>query len=1003
MLSFVNLGRIAYLIGFILFLIGIIHFFPEIEPKEQLNYVDLRNNLLYKLAEDSEWKKFETKSYDFESPVNRKIWMRIYLPEFKIPNNFLYIEVIEISARFYLDGELIHTHGKWDNLDRPSKFTNFFSSIIQLPERASGKFIDVELHSDWKRIGLRRQIGIGHYEEIISRYIKVDIPNLIFSFFYIILGISCFVIFSFTKEKLIFYLGSTSLPLGLASIAEMNFNLTPYLYFQFTPFIGWVSYFLVVLFFMKYTEELYELKENLIFKYFHFWLFIVFLFAWFILFTYGFTFNYTAYLEIPFGVTLAIGGVLILISSINFAIKGNVEARIFLIGITIFIIGSMNYTLFMLNLNEDLESDTHLLFFPMILCSVWIIGLRYRKNQRLLLEYSKELEESQILLEERIKEKTLNLEISNQKLIESDKSKTEFFANVSHEFKTPLTLILAPLERIIESCNDSNQLFLLQTIKRNALRMEYLVEDLLAVAKIDFGYFKPKLIDIEISEYLKRFIHDFDFLCQQKGLILSYSLPNEILYKQIHKTEWDLIIRNILSNAIKFTSEGSIEFNVTFEKEKAVIQVKDTGIGIEDKEIDKIFNRFYRAEKTLDLSIIGSGIGLHIVNKLVSICGGDIHINSKPNKGSEFTIQMPAFTSSVFPIASDITQSNHNNVSEYNSLQNILNDPFIYTNQNILIIEDEDDMARFLSFILKNSYNLTLATNAEEAIDILKTQKFDLIVSDWNLPKMNGGELLSAIRDLEIDTPFLFLTALTGNNHQELAFDLGADDFITKPFETHDLINRIKLRLNKQKYIHETITKEKDIVYSDIHDIIGGQMFELHILINQIQLNEPLQVEILNKVKNMITTCTKELRNKLHQWEDLQLIQTNFELGWKSMLIRRYNNLGRGCMIEIDHDSKWDETEIYSEQLKEELYRISLEISNNDIKYGYGDSKWKIHSFSPFLHLEMISATKFKNGSIYGRGSRDLKERTSKIKGTLEYITDGGSFKLNLQVPVKNI
>ncbi|MCC5814516.1 MAG: response regulator [Leptospira sp.] len=1014
---FTKVNNIAFIIGIILFFVGIFHFAPEIEEKEQIPYVDLRDSLYYKLDENSEWKKFITTSHDFDSPPNRKMWMKIHLPEFKIPNNFLFIEVIEISARFYLEGELIHTHGKWDTPERPSKFTNFFSAIVHLPEKASGKVLDVELHSDWKRIGLRRQIGIGHYEEIFNRFIKIDTPNIIFSFFYIILGISCFIIYGFTKENLLFYLGATSLALGLACVAEMNFNLTPYLYYQLTPYLGWISYFLVVLFFMKYTEELYNLKNNKIFKYFHVWLFIVYIFSWIILYVYGFSYNYTAFLEIPYGITLAIGGILILVSSINFTLKGNIEARIFLIGINIFILGSMNYTFFMLDLNDDLESDTHLRFFPMILCAVWIIGLRYRNNQKLLLEYSQELESSQVLLEERIQEKTKNLEISNQKLIESNRSRTEFFANVSHEFKTPLTLILAPLDKLLKYTHDENQIFLLKTIRGNALRMEYLVEDLLAIAKIDFGYFKPRFLDVDLTTYLNQFSKDFEILCSEKGLHFEFNLPTDVIFKKIHKFEWDLILRNLLSNAVKFTREGSIYFSVSLQKEFAHIKIKDTGIGIEENELDKIFDRFYRTERSLNLSIIGSGIGLNIVKRMVNLCGGSIAVASKPNEGTEFIVTLPVLPSkmneSSFFLSLDINQ--YKDIPEFiqqpsakDSTKNIdlqhdidLPIEFDERIEKILIIEDEFDMGKFLQFILKDNYSLKLVSNAEDALEILMIERFDIILSDWNLPKMNGSELLQKVRDLNIRTPFLFLTALTDSNHQEIAFNLGADDFITKPFKPVDLLNRIKLRLEKQKDINSTINKEKDSVYSDIHDIIGGQMFDLHLLLNQIQLTDPNQVDILNKIKSMINSCTNELRNRLHQWEDLQTIQTNFELGFKSMLIRRYNNLERSCQVVHLNDLNWEEANDISAVLKTEIYRSCLEISNNDIKYGFGDTKWTIHSLLPIFHLEIETSTNYSIDSPKGRGSRDLQERAKKVKGKLDYRIEGGSFILNLHIPIK--
>jgi signal transduction histidine kinase/DNA-binding response OmpR family regulator len=407
-----------------------------------------------------------------------------------------------------------------------------------------------------------------------------------------------------------------------------------------------------------------------------------------------------------------------------------------------------------------------------------------------------------------------------------DMMKIKFFTNISHEFRTPLSLILSPIERILEKeDNEDNrkQFFLIQ---RNAKRLMNLVNQLLDFRKIEVQEIKLALTENDIVSFARETCASFSDLSEKKNIDLSfYSKPLKLV-TMFDRDKLERIIFNLLSNAFKFTPEGGrISVVLEFEENAVLpntqtgslvkLTIKDTGIGIPEDKKEKIFDRFFQNSSPENIVNQGSGIGLSITKEFVQLHGGKIYVESG-TEGSSFVVLLPVELSST-NVNSKTDESHFSFKQDELSLQEQTS-KFDQKKQKLLIVEDNEDFRFYLKDNLKEEFNILEATNGEQGYKIATLQSPDLIVSDVIMPKLDGFQMTKKIRnDLRTNhIPIILLTSSSKEEQKIEGFNNGASEYLTKPFNYKLLLSRIKSLINEREIVKKSLQKRMDISPSEI-------------------------------------------------------------------------------------------------------------------------------------------------------------------------------------------
>ena len=433
----------------------------------------------------------------------------------------------------------------------------------------------------------------------------------------------------------------------------------------------------------------------------------------------------------------------------------------------------------------------------------------------------------------------------SEKLQELDRIKTNFFTNVSHEFRTPLTLIMGPARQILEQADNKKIKEEAGIILRNASKLNNLANQILDLSIIEAGRMKLKASPQNLIHITKHIVSSFQYWAETKKIKLSFSPDKEKLILYIDMDKLEKILNNLLSNAIKFTSEGgSINikikteflFNTRFNKgeknlEYAEIFVSDSGIGIPESHINNIFDKFYQVETDFSNGFEGTGIGLALTKELVELHKGEISVRSISGKGTIFKILLPLGKNHLLPeeiVDETIAEDDYHNENEFTEdlfftveernlepAEKIKSTGFISESlngkrkQQLLVIEDNYEVRKYIIDILDNYYSITEAfdgiSGLSKAFEIIP----HLIISDIMMPKMNGIQLCQKLKS---DTrtshiPLILLTARNAVTDKLEGLETGADDYIMKPFDASELKTRIKNMLEQRKRIHKHFQK----------------------------------------------------------------------------------------------------------------------------------------------------------------------------------------------------
>ena len=489
----------------------------------------------------------------------------------------------------------------------------------------------------------------------------------------------------------------------------------------------------------------------------------------------------------------------------------------------------------------DLKIEVHPFFYK----TTWFIGImvclltflalylyKWRisslKRQRQMLhqkveERTKELEEQKTLLEEQAEELKLqnnilytqNEKISNQqrqlismskKVEEATSDRMSFFTNITHEFRTPITLIIGPIERALKLSTNPKVIEQLQFVARNSKHLLSLVNQLMDFRKVESDNISIAPTSGNLLSYMDEILLPFESFARERGIQIRkfYRLnPPYVLFDEeaMHK-----VVTNLLSNAIKYTPDNGIVSvylasikDKEENSEKLYISISDSGTGIKEDDLENIFNRFFQSKDNAKFPIYGqssTGIGLYLCKKIVSIHGGSIEAKNNHSAGASLRV--------LLPLERDIIPDIQDSGTE---LESIDEDSKVYISSpdnhklTIPVVEDNNDMRQYIRSILLEYYNILEAENGIQALAILKSKSVDFIISDLMMPEMDGMELSQKVKaDFAIShIPFLMLTAKTSNEAKIDSYKVGVDEFLQKPFDEELLLARINNILETRK------------------------------------------------------------------------------------------------------------------------------------------------------------------------------------------------------------
>ena len=430
-----------------------------------------------------------------------------------------------------------------------------------------------------------------------------------------------------------------------------------------------------------------------------------------------------------------------------------------------------------------------------------------------------------------LKHELLTEKVHREREDKLNHEKLRFFTNISHELRTPISLIIGPAKQLAEEgLNTDYQKSRIGLILQNSNRLYNLVNQLLDFRKAQNGELKLKVSKTDILLYAKNIFHSFEGLANEKKINYHFICEFDEIKGWIDVDKYDKILYNLLSNAIKFTNKyGNIDFFVGLSKNedglrKLIIEVSDDGIGIPEESQKKIFSRFYQVENT-HKEHTGSGIGLSLVNSLVKVHKAEIKLYSAPEKGSVFTLEIPI--DKAFYEENEIFDYEIKSTDSVNTIRTDVKKktPSTELKEKILIIEDNQELREYIADYLSVHYKVYTAENGEKGLKLCRQIKPIICISDVMMPVMDGFEFCQTLKNDEriSHIPVVLLTALSDNENQIKGYKLGADDYLAKPFDPSLLKTRIenivKARTElKEKFSGDTENNINVLTHSPIDE-----------------------------------------------------------------------------------------------------------------------------------------------------------------------------------------
>ncbi len=571
----------------------------------------------------------------------------------------------------------------------------------------------------------------------------------------------------------------------------------------------------------------------------------------------------------------------------------------------------------------------YIAYLLMLGYGVWML-IRWRSNklEQEKIALQKEIEhQTQEIREQNVQlaEQSEELRVSAEQLKELDTLKSNFFVNISHEFRTPLSLIIGPLEKSIADKEGDIKHQEVQRMHRNAKKLQQLINQLLDLAKLEAGKMKVVEQRSDLFYFLRVLTASFESLADVRNIRFEVDIPPNGYETYFDTDKIETVLFNLLSNAFKFTPDGGlIKFEVSIQTDGAdnvTIGVSDTGPGIPPESVNRIFDRFYQVDSSSSREYEGSGIGLSLVKELVALLKGNIHVHSEVGEGTSFTLALPLTRlTSVEMVSTTDERADGQTDTEMKARvredASETADATPSSEEIILLIEDNPDLRDYLRESLEPEYRIEVAENGQiglqKALEIIP----DLILSDMMMPLMDGFTLCTRIREDERTShiPFILLTARTAIESKLAGLELGADEYMTKPFNMKEVHVRIKNLLGQRKNLRKTYGKEVTVQPKNISITSVDERFLNHALeIVETHLSDPqFSVE---RFAEEIGMSRKNLLRKIKALTDQSVNEfiRNFRLRRAAQLIE-----GRAATIsEIAYQVGFNNLSYFSRCFKE--------------------------------------------------------------------------------------
>ncbi len=466
--------------------------------------------------------------------------------------------------------------------------------------------------------------------------------------------------------------------------------------------------------------------------------------------------------------------------------------------------------------------------------------------------------------------------ISTDSLRQISQMKSQFFANISHEFRTPLTLILGQVDSVMTSDIDTIEKSKLQVANRNARRLLKLINQLLDLSKLETGNMELNSSQYDMVGFLKSLLYSFESMAAFRRITLSFKSVSDKIPVVFDLDKLEKVFYNLIFNALKYTNEnGKVEVEVkTIDSLNVEISVTDNGTGIPDKYIPHIFDRFFQVESSSTRNYEGTGIGLALVKELVELHNGSVKVASREGEGSSFTVRLPIGEINKVEQPGEMQIPNVENFSEILQTDEIVETEGLITGTEkqykdnreiVLVVEDNKDVRAFICDQLGNQYQVKQAENGEQGMLIALETVPDLIVTDLMMPKLNGFQLCKAVRGDERTShiPIIMLTAKVGFDDKMEGLETGVDDYITKPFSSKELVVRVKNLINQRKLLRSRFKTSTVIKPSEVSVLSIDQVF-LDKIIQMIEANFENQDFTPDILANAVNMSISQLNRKLN-------------------------------------------------------------------------------------------------------------------------------------------
>jgi signal transduction histidine kinase len=450
-------------------------------------------------------------------------------------------------------------------------------------------------------------------------------------------------------------------------------------------------------------------------------------------------------------------------------------------------------------------------------------------------------------------------------LAEIDRAKTVFFSNVSHEFRTPLTLMLGPLEDLGSRADlDSDLREEVAVMRRNGARLLRLVNTLLDFSRIEAGRTQARYEPVDLAEYTRDLASVFESATERAGLRLRVDCPNVGQPVYVDRGMWEKVALNLLSNAFKYTLSGEIVVSLRRAGDHVALAVRDTGVGIPEPEIPRLFERFHRVAGVSGRSHEGSGIGLALVHELVKLHGGTVGVESRLGEGSTFTVRIPLGRAHLPPEQVHETASQGTSTSAKLFVEEVLqwvaappvdaggapglldtSEPSP-TRERILVVDDSADMREYVSRLLAARWRVEPVANGRAALAAIARERPHLVITDIMMPDLDGFELIEAVRrdPLISDVPLLVLSARAGDEARIEGLEAGASDYLVKPFSARELLARVEALLLRERIraVEEAHARRLSSVFAQAPAAIAILRGPDHVF----ELANPAYLELVN-------------------------------------------------------------------------------------------------------------------------------------------------------------